>query len=192
MIASMLVLDRNAIQVFRIKDAYSIHKIVYSLFPGSYRDFLFYELEGSTQGRKVLILSQNQPMVPKAGELHSKQVPKDFLEHDRYGFQVQLNPVTRHTGSQKCIPVIGEEALGLWFLRRQGEWGISVDQDSLEIFNLGTQEFQTGTKKVVHNKATFRGVLNVVDTELFRHSFEFGIGRGKAFGFGLLQLRPLI
>lgn len=191
MIASMLVLDRSAIQFFRIKDAYSIHKMVYSLFPGNCRDFLFYELEGGTQGRKVLILSQNQPMVPKAGELHSKQVPKDFLEHDRYGFQVQLNPVTRFNGSARCVPIIGEDSIRSWFLKRQRDWGVFVDPDSLEIFDLGTQEFQTDTKKIVHNKATFRGVLNVVDTELFERSFELGIGRGKAFGFGLLQLKPL-
>jgi CRISPR system Cascade subunit CasE len=31
----------------------------------------------------------------------------------------------------------------------------------------------------------------VADPDLFRQSFLHGIGRGRAFGFGLLQIVPL-
>jgi CRISPR system Cascade subunit CasE len=185
------MLDWEAIKFFNIKDAYSIHKLIYSLFPGDTRDFLFSEIEGGYQERRVLILSQNQPLIPEAGEISSKKVPENLLSYERYGFQVQLNPVIRTNGETKCIPIIGEEALRTWFLSRQEDWGFIVDPDSLEIFDLGIQEFQSASKKVIHNKATFRGIMNVSDRNLFQHSFTCGIGRGKAFGFGLLQLRPV-
>ncbi|MPN58153.1 hypothetical protein SDC9_205854 [bioreactor metagenome] len=44
---------------------------------------------------------------------------------------------------------------------------------------------------MVFNECTFTGVLEVVDRKSFIKSFCEGIGRGKAFGFGLLQLLPL-
>jgi CRISPR system Cascade subunit CasE len=192
MIASMLVLDWEAVKFFNIRDAYSIHKLIYSLFPGDTRDFLFTEIEGGSHERRVLILSHCQPLIPEAGEMTSKKVPENLLSYESYGFQVQLNPVVRNNGDSKCIPLIGEESIRTWFLKRQEDWGFVVDPASLEIFDLGIQEFQNGTKNVIHNKATFRGILTVCDRKSFRHSFEYGIGRGKAFGFGLLQVRPVI
>jgi CRISPR system Cascade subunit CasE len=35
------------------------------------------------------------------------------------------------------------------------------------------------------------GELEIVDRSLFIKSFQQGIGRGRAFGFGLLQIAPL-
>jgi len=36
-----------------------------------------------------------------------------------------------------------------------------------------------------------KGELYVIDSEQFKQSFRQGIGRGRAFGFGLLQIVPL-
>ena len=38
--------------------------------------------------------------------------------------------------------------------------------------------------------ATLKGELRVTDLDYFRQSFLQGIGRGRAFGFGLLQIVP--
>ncbi|GAB3752718.1 type I-E CRISPR-associated protein Cas6/Cse3/CasE [Zhihengliuella somnathii] len=45
------------------------------------------------------------------------------------------------------------------------------------------------TGRVTLRQAQFDGVLEVTDIEQLRHALQFGIGRGKAYGCGLLTLR---
>lgn len=191
MIASMLFLDRQSIKILSISDPYSIHKLVYDLFPGEQRTFLYFDHGGDIRGRRILILSRNQPQLPAAGEIRSKKIPENFLFYQEYAFQIRINPVIRKPGDKRCIPITGREEIKSWFLGRQQDWGFSVYPDKLEITDVGVQRIKTGTKEILHNKATCIGVLSVQDRDLFITSFKQGIGRGKAFGFGLLQLRPL-
>lgn len=191
MIASVVSLDRQAIQSLKITDPYTIHKFVYSLFPGNQRQFLYYDQGGDLRFKRILLVSQEQPLVPEIGKIESKFIPDSFLAHPRYAFQVLLNPVEQLSGSNRKIPVVAKEALRTWFARRQESWGFTTDTEVLEIFNLGVQVFRKNEMDVTLNMAEFRGVLEVSDRECFIHSFTNGIGRGKAFGFGLLQLRPL-
>jgi len=191
MIASVVFLDRQAIQSLKIKDPYSMHKFVYSLFPGNQRKFLFYDQGGDIRYRKILLVSEEQPLVPEIGRIESKFITKDFLEYQRYAFQVLLNPVEQVFGSKGKVPVVGRDALRTWFERRQDIWGFASNSEDLEIFNLGVQIIHKDDRDITHNMAEFRGVLEVVDYERFKNSFTNGIGRGKAFGFGLLQIRPI-
>ena len=191
MIASVVSLDRQAIQSLKIADPYTIHKFVYSLFPGNRRQFLYYDQGGDLRFKRILLVSQEQPLVPEIGKIESKFIPDSFLDHQRYAFQVLLNPVEQPSGSNRKVPVVNKDSLRVWFSRRQESWGFTTDIDMLEIFNMGVQISRKNGMDVTHNMAEFRGILEVADRECFIHSFTDGIGRGKAFGFGLLQLRPL-
>ncbi|MBI9096627.1 MAG: type I-E CRISPR-associated protein Cas6/Cse3/CasE [Sphaerochaeta sp.] len=191
MIASVLFLDRQAIQKLKIQDPYSMHKYVYSLFPSDQRRFLYYDQGGDLRYRRILLVSHEQPLVPEIGMIESKFIPGDFLEHQRYAFQVLLNPVEQPLGIWGKVPVVGREALRSWFARKQEIWGFASNTEDQEIFNLGVQIIHKNERDITYNMAEFRGVLEVTDRERFRNSFINGIGRGKAFGFGLLQIRPL-
>ncbi|MFA7371910.1 MAG: type I-E CRISPR-associated protein Cas6/Cse3/CasE [Sphaerochaetaceae bacterium] len=191
MIASQVSLNRNAIQQLKLSDPYAIHKFVYNLFPGVKRNFLYYDQGGNWQYRKILILSEEQPTLPPFGKIESKYIPPTFLHHKTYAFQVLLNPVDHPAGKKNKSPVIGKGALYDWFLKRQAYWGFSANPISLEIFNEGVQIIEGKGRVVTHNRAEFRGILQVTNYDLFHHSFVKGIGRAKAFGFGLLQLRPI-
>jgi len=81
--------------------------------------------------------------------------------------------------------------LRLWFLRKQNDWGFMVDGDTLDIFDTGVIEIRKNGIVVPFNKAQFRGILTVTDSDRFKTVFTSGIGRGKSFGFGLLQLHPI-
>lgn len=192
MITSILTLDTNTLIKNGIRDCYSIHKLVYDLFPGNQRDFLYYDMGRNPLGRQILILSKNQPVINEIGELRSKFISNDFLLHDNYAFQIMLNPVFREKEGKKITPIIGRESLLDWVARKQINWGFSINFESLEIFDIGTESFTKGSDSILLNKATFRGTLSVNNIKLFSNCFEKGIGRAKAFGFGLLQLKPLI
>lgn len=191
MTASILRLNHGDIKALKLRDVYSIHKLIYSLFPGNQRNFLYADSGGNVRERSFLILSEEPPLEAEHGILESKTVPESFLEYNHYAFQVRLNPVYRTTGSKAFLPIKNPAAIREWFLKRQRDWGFQSDEAHLEIEELGLQEFKKGERRIIHNKATFKGVLTVTAREQFRASFKNGIGRGKAFGFGLLQLKPL-
>lgn len=192
MVASILYLQRRDIKTMeKVPDAYGIHKLVYSLFPGDKRNFLFLDKGGRYGERQILIISKDQPVPNTIGEIQSKIIPESFLSYAVYAFEVKLNPIKRLNSTGKAVPILGEENLKAWFLSRQASWGFSVELDRLEVYDTGIQKFQRGGTDILHNTATFKGILKVEDKGLFQKSFNKGMGRGKAFGFGLLQLYPI-
>ena len=212
MIASVLTLSREDCKTLKIKDAYSIHRVVYDLFPDVRNEeekhsstpsgILFADQGGDFHSRRVLILSNREPRLPELGQISSKEVLPTFLVHDHYGFQVRMNPTKRDKTTGKTVAVRGDkninqsdqQALKEWFLdsQRQASWGFMVVPESLQIQDVGVQRFEkVSGKTVTHCTATFKGRLEVSDRVSFIRSFEEGLGRAKAFGFGLLQIVPL-
>lgn len=191
MIASVLTLDRHTINALGIRDEYSIHRIVYDLFPTKPRSFLYYRYpHGSHPGSiKILILSQENPDQPRLGALESKNVDPSFLERTWYVFRVRVNPVVRFGNKTKGITTPDE--ILEWFLEKQSQWGFEASRESLELSDLGAVRFQRGDHTVTLNECTITGTLRVTDRLLFVKSFCDGIGRAKGFGFGLLQLQPV-
>lgn len=70
-------------------------------------------------------------------------------------------------------------------------WGFQVDDQRLQVDRLTVQSFNKGNHTLTHGSAVVQGVLKVLDQQRFQESFCRGIGRGRAFGFGLLQIVPL-
>lgn len=195
MIASVLKLNRSDCKALKLEDAYSIHRIVYSLFPkqdNETRDFLFVDKGGDLNCRQILILSERKPASPEFGEICSKQVPESFLGWDYYGFEVILNPTQRNGPSKKTTPIRGMENLHKWFIRKSPALGFEVEPESLQVCRIGVQNFdktkEGNTFTQTHGTATFIGKLKVIDRQAFIKSFKQGIGRAKGFGFGLLQI----
>lgn len=204
--ASLLTLSRKDVISLKLRDAYSLHKIVYGLFENrrtheedrsSPSGFLYVD-QGSEfhdshfRGRRILILSDRRPhFTPLCGTLVVKPVSSSFLAFDHYIFEVTVNPTKRDRNSGKIIPVTGYDAIRQWFSDRAvPSWGFSVSPDSLDVSNVGVQQFFKSGQRITHGCATLKGMLRVVDRERFIRSFKHGLGRGKAFGFGLLQIAP--
>jgi len=192
MIASMLRLTRPDCVALKITYAYSIHRVIYDLFPGDERDFLFADKGGDFTSRQILILSERSPGTPQHGEVESKRLPQGFLDHDHYAFEVTVNPTKREKRSGKIVAIRGRENLHSWFVTKAPTLGFEVASETLEVRHAGVQTFNLGDGKLVtHNSASFVGKLRVTDRAKFQESFRKGIGRAKGFGFGLLQIVPL-
>lgn len=194
MIATLLHLNRADCKALGLKDIYSLHKVVYSLFPpktGESRDFLFADKGGDFHGRKILILSRRKPVSPGFGEISSKVIHERFLEFEHYGFEMVLNPTRRDAGTGKIVAVRGRDNLLEWFTEKVPRFGFKVFSESLQVNHAGVLIYKKNGKTRTHNTATFIGKLNVTDRQAFVKSFEEGIGRAKSFGFGLLQIVPI-
>ncbi|GHU05196.1 type I-E CRISPR-associated protein Cas6/Cse3/CasE [Alphaproteobacteria bacterium] len=204
LIASVLDLDRKAVNALRITDLYSLHRVVYSLYDNVRGEdaqnqssgILFYA-SSTSQGRRILMLSNREPALHvdgQHGEVRSKPIPSSFLEYDRYRFKVLINPTRRNNASGKVLPVKGREAIGQWFCERaEASWGFQADAERLQIDAVDVLRFTDKNRHpVTLAQAHLQGLLSVTDRGSFQRSFGQGIGRARAFGCGLLQIVPLI
>ena len=138
----------------------------------------------------------------------------------RWGFRLCVNPTFREKGQlgrdgrKKILGHVTQEQQTKWVLDRAERCGFKI----LESADLGGElpvledsqgqrvdgknllingvernlvEFRRGNDLVRLSIATFEGVLEVSDPQALRHAVVNGIGRGKAYGCGLLTLaRP--
>lgn len=207
LIASVLHLDRKAVQALNINDTYGLHKTVYSLFPdirsaeekqaSTPSGLLYADQGGDYKSRKILLLSNRQPIAQikgQYGEVQSKPISADFLQHDIYRFKVVVNPTRRDNASRKLIPVKGREAIAQWFIERaQQSWGFRVVASQLQVDRIDVLQFKDKARRsITLAQAQIQGVLQVGDHQQFVQSFSQGIGRGRAFGCGLLQVVPIV
>ncbi|WP_058914445.1 type I-E CRISPR-associated protein Cas6/Cse3/CasE [Entomohabitans teleogrylli] len=199
---SVLRLDVSACRQLNITDGYSLHRVVYGLFDDIRSDeqkqssvisgIQWVDKGGDARGRRVLILSNRPPKEPNVGELETRTLPEGFLSSHHYRFTVCLNPTRRDRGTHKLIPILGRDAIGAWFCQRASGWGFHVDPLQVQVDAIKVMRFDAGAQKnVTLQQATLSGRLTVVDLRLFKRSFMSGIGRGRAFGCGLLQIVPL-
>ena len=202
MIASVLKLTRADIKALGIKDAYSLHRVVYSLYEDIRTEteknasvpsgILYADKGGDVYHRKILMLSNRSPRNPEHGAIESKLIPDGFLQYDHYGFDVTINPTKRDKNSGKLVAVRGREAITQWFIEKAPKsWGFAVKLESFQIQNMGVKIFEKNGHTVTQGSASLKGELAVTDRNRFIQSFCRGVGRGSAFGFGLIQIVPL-
>ena len=207
MVASVLHLDRKAVKALRIKDAYSLHRVVYSLYE-DVRDgqqkqkstssgILYADQGGDVRGRKILMLANRQPasvIDGLHGEVLSKSIPDDFLNRDNYRFNVIVNPTRRNSASRKLVAVRGRNEIAQWFIERGPKsWGFDVPPKYLQVGKVEVLQFKDKQQRsVTISQARIQGQLRVTDREKFTQSFTHGIGRARAYGCGLLQIVPVV
>lgn len=206
LIASVLHLSRKDVKALKINDPYALHLAVYKLFEdvrsaeekqGSVSSgFLYADQGGDYKSRKILLLSNRMPseqIEGEYGEVQSKEIPENFLQHQKYRFKVIVNPTTRDSASRKLVPVKGREAVGQWFAKRAEEsWGFKVALPQLQVDSINVLQFKDKNQRnITLAQAHIQGFLDVTNHQQFAESFAQGIGRGRAFGCGLLQIVPI-
>ena len=207
LIASALHLDREAVKALRVTDAYSLHRVVYSLYEdvrnceqkinSTPSGILYADQGGDVRGRKILMLANREPrsMVDgRYGKVHRKSISGDFLEHQKYRFQIIVNPTRRDSASRKLMVVRGRNEVASWFSdRATSSWGFSVSQQHLQVNKIEVLQFKDKEKRnVTICQAHIQGFLYVTDSEVFANSFTQGVGRARAYGCGLLQIVPVV
>lgn len=201
MIATQLTLSHADTIALKITDAYSLHRVVYDLFEdvrsnaekcASIPSGIIYVDKGwKANFRKILILSDRFPKSPIYGNLKSQIIPDSFLSHQHYLFEIVINPTKRDSKTGKTVAVVGNEAVGEWFSSKaEQSWGFTIVEDSLRVEKIDVQKFSKSNHQITQSSARLLGELCVVDKEKFIKSFKQGIGRGRAFGFGFLQIVP--
>lgn len=132
----------------------------------------------------------------------------DFLARidagTRWAFRITANPTNNLPASEHrdrgavraLLDAPDQEA---WLMRQAQRCGFRIitqkagdkERPSLFVRDSETVSFARNGAKVTITRATFDGILEVVEAEHFRAALTHGIGRAKAYGCGLLTLAPI-
>ena len=193
------------------------HGLVWTLFsddPDASRDFLYREVEAG----RFLVVSTREPHVqPEIWLTKTLPYAPALVAGDRFGFSLRANPsvslsrpgrarshradVMMEAKRQKGGPLTPEEreaAAMYWLQARAPALGVGFDADRCGTSRHG--QFQTPRppdpetgkpRKTSLAVIDYDGVLTIEDPDRLRSALSAGVGRGKAFGLGLLLLRQL-
>lgn len=185
------------------------HNWVESSFPN--------EIEGNVRSRKLwridtlrgqkylLIVSKEKPDVAILerygipGTAQTKEYDK-FLnsieEGKSYMFRVTLNPVkslSQGVGKRgKVVPEITAEQQLKYLENRADKFGFLLIPGEYRIVERGWEPFGKQGQGIIRlRKATYEGILKVTDKDVFYRTLTEGIGKKKAYGFGMMTVIPM-
>lgn len=157
----------------------------------------------------LLVLSEEKPeesILEKYAVKGSLEI-KDydpFIEKLREGmqakFRIKLNTVKsladRSQGRRRgrLVPVPLDELIP-YFLSRAEKNGFHVDEGDLKIVARSKELFEKQDQEDTRIKldlvsTSYEGLLTITDLEKFKKALAQGIGKKKAYGFGLLTIIP--
>jgi CRISPR system Cascade subunit CasE len=199
-------------------DSYALHRIIWDAFPGrakNDRPFL-YRTDYARGATICLVQSSVEPTWNDLnGALRDLNGPKRFaipLDNGRtFRFFLRANPVKarknldsetnekrKKRDQGKRVPIYAEADLRCWLDQQAERNGFAVlrDNDGRQHVRLGKQTKyksyrQSDKRQITHFGVDFEGLLRITDAEVFARAIESGIGRAKAFGFGLVSLAPV-
>lgn len=145
-------------------------------------------------------------------EIASKPMPSEFRQGQRFGFEVRLRPTTRKTINDKVIEkdaflraldreperqdIDRSVVYRDWVVKRMREAGASLDLCAIDSFKMSKsiRRNRSGkgdyTTTIEGPDVVFSGILSILDPTPFMDALSKGLGRHKAFGFGMILLAP--
>ena len=191
-----------------------IHGMVESAFSGG-RERRLWRLDTLGGGLYLLILSEEKPQlalavltygVPEAGFVTKsydtllERITAQSRWHFRLVANSTLSKSRASTGKRGqvcgCVGVGQQED---WLRKRAEAHGFQVGEEDFRVvgndwhtfYKQETREREKAEKRVLLREATYEGVLTVTDVDKFKELLCNGLGRGKAYGMGLLTVMRL-
>jgi CRISPR system Cascade subunit CasE len=145
-------------------------------------------------------------------ELADKRMPARFAVNTRLGFTVRVRPLVRTDrdgardrsrerdaflaaieGTEQGAGPSRGDVYQDWLRQRMTSGGAHPERLAMESYSRSTtlrRNAAGGLRSVEYPDATFSGVLNVTDPAAFATLLARGVGRHRAFGCGMLLLKP--
>jgi len=141
----------------------------------------------------------------------AKPMPTTWVTGRRLGFEVLACPVSRReterdvflraveTAIEPEVPPTRAEVYSAWLARQWGD-AVTLESTRLEGFRLvrmmrrmqpDLDSAGRPLRRLVYPQALLHGELTICDGATFATSLARGMGRHRAFGYGMVLLRPL-
>lgn len=180
-----------------------LHGAVESAFPGERRRRLW---RLDTLGGKMylLLLSEDTPDLTGVVQQFGTGAPSETRSYDPllqritpgswWHFRLTANPVKNcrtdaETARGEVKAHCTVQYQKQWLAERAEKHGFALDDDAFTVTHSQWYNFaKQGTRRVTLLAVTYEGVLRVTDPEAFKETLCQGLGRGKAYGMGLLTV----
>lgn len=111
-------------------------------------------------------------------------------------FRAALNPIVSKKEEEnkrgKIYPCYNTEDQMKFLLDRSEKNGFELEKDGFQIVEKSHPILRRkGTRHVKLNKVVYEGKLKIIDKEKFIKILKLGIGREKAYGFGMFTVIPV-
>ncbi|MCI6041981.1 type I-E CRISPR-associated protein Cas6/Cse3/CasE [bacterium] len=201
------ILDRRKIKELTHLGAY--HNWVEMSFPDEVdqeiRTRKLWRIDRIRDHLYLLIVSENKPNLEALERygVSSSAKTKDYdkfldsiSEGELYRFRVTLNPVRAVSQGEgkrgRVMPEITAEQQLAFLESRAERLGFKLMPEEYQIVERSWEPFRKKGQRMMRlSKATYEGILKVTDEELFYNTLTKGIGKKKAYGFGLMTVIPL-
>lgn len=205
MYLTQMRLDRSNRQTLLALAAPSkLHGAVESAFPGP-RQRNLWRIDTRGGQDYLLILSEEKPdlsqaaaqFAPPGGTWQTKDYSPlldRIREGSRWQFRLCANPTyTKMTEKGTRGQVLAHSTVQnqiKWLRERCEDYGFSLNPEEFNVVKEKWYRFRKGASKreVTFLAVTYEGLLEVRDPERFRETLCRGMGRGKAYGAGLMTL----
>lgn len=152
----------------------------------------------------LLIVSESKPEISKLEKYGKKGTGevKDYGSYldslkvgERFKFRAVINTTKSIPSSSqkrgKVIPLTHEEEQMKYLLDRSEKNGFHLEPEDFYLVRSGFEKLvKNGDKKLELIKAEFQGELSIIDKDKFINTLTKGLGRKKAYGFGMLTVIP--
>jgi CRISPR system Cascade subunit CasE len=201
------------------QDEYKLHQALWDVFPpapDAARDFI-YRME-SRQGRPcVYLVSRRKPTHDPENlwRIQTRPYEPQLREGQRLGFSLRANPVVTREGKRHDIVMDAKKALRQggqpvpplaelmqsagqrWLQRRQENLGCKLESVLVDGYRIqemfkASARREGGARPIRVATCDFQGVLCVTDPKALAKVLMEGVGKARAFGCGLLMVRPLV
>ena len=137
-------------------------------------------------GVEILMQSPVEPEAQDWGVWETKRIPDNYLSFKHYKFRLKLCSDVREDNKTVRTVSDPQEAYE-WLAYHQEKCGFKI----LNLVSTSNKVYSMMEDKMIqHGCLDYSGLLEVTDIEKFKNTVLKGIGRAKAFGFGLLSLNP--
>ena len=200
--------DRRRFMNEKSFDAYTVHRLIYGMFPIERNARFTFDAEHETDTVQTIVCySDIKPETAAFDgcEYHVSKVDDGLLDKfkdgGRYPFEICINPVKKKDGH--CV-LVRDYELGQWMERKMNAHGMSIEFDdgNGRKFHAveATRRYRriTPTKTSCHHEqwkngipmhvAQCRGWMRILDRQKFLDALVDGIGREKSFGLGMLKV----
>jgi CRISPR system Cascade subunit CasE len=134
------------------------------------------------EGESLLVQSAIAPnwsnSLPPSVPVATKNIEPCYEAGCRYRYRLAFNSVSRRDGVDRSIEPSD------WLTRRDLGGDISYGPPSVET----VADVSSTGHRVILRRATVDGIITVADVDRLMHVIRHGIGRGRAYGCGLLSV----
>ncbi|NJP46494.1 type I-E CRISPR-associated protein Cas6/Cse3/CasE [Actinacidiphila epipremni] len=193
--------------------AVHLHRRLMSMFPdGLGSDAraklgVLFRAEDTPAGTHILLQSTYEPDTARLPDGYGTVLSRPLdplLDALRAGLAVRYrcvaSPVrkpgatTRAAYGLPAVVALGGAAADEWWARQAETCGLRpATLTSLPLDSIRAQRGRSGPaaqQRIRHNRTRFDGTATITDPDLLRAKIVEGIGRGKAYGCGLLSIAP--